>query len=405
MQGKTSKGRKRPRQKHTLTDGTTFAVVEEEDTLPNSTETQFLKGADQLRTTTSSNPRLHFGTNHIIRQWFLLAFARKSFRLLEAATKLANKFNISMEQIVQGKFLPDEWLLAESSPYTVNMRNTTNLCCHWRMMDRTSHANANDDLDVKPATNTALTISEIPSVVWQAMRCSTFINTTTTSSDVGGNHTQNSRPEVDRRLCDSDPVVHSRWIFVRETRYDQVRFFVSANFSRDIATLETIQQTWEDNQREVKELWMVVDQHQQQPLKSDKTYSQNFVHLVLSYVEPNSHPAPIRSNNKTIRLKKDENGQHQHVNVDFIQYYRIMNLDVSYMVSEFIPSRDFISPFATSSHGRTETTDSNGVAVGNVEGADSAVEFLDKFEDFEGFDVLPNDPDLEWIGELIFNDT
>jgi hypothetical protein len=294
---------------------------------------------------------------------------------LEAATRLANQTNIGMEQILQGTNLPDQWfsnLESNNKTRRIMMTTTTNIGCNpWMMMDPRTDADMPLSTTTTTTTTTTaqLTVSDIPAVIWQTMRCSSRQGAT--------------------NLCNDDPTVHHRWILVRENNHDQVRWFVSWRFSRDIATLETIQQIWQENQREVKDLWTVKPGF-------DKTYSQNFVHLVQSYVEPDSHPPPIRSNATKIRLKDG-----QHLMVDFIQYFRIIHLDLSYMVTEFIPPRDFISPFASQiPKGTAESNES----IYDSDGEEASSVFLDKFEDLVYADPLPYDPDLEWLGKLIFND-
>jgi hypothetical protein len=54
----------------------------------------------------SSYGSQHLGINWLIRSWIGIAFRRRSFALLGRASSLANKCNISMDQILCGKSFP-----------------------------------------------------------------------------------------------------------------------------------------------------------------------------------------------------------------------------------------------------------------------------------------------------------
>lgn len=339
---------------------------------PLETERLFVKDSKRLL-----SHKYHYGTNHMIRQWILLAFRRRSFRLLEAATKLANRTDISMDQILKGQNLPDKWF---ATPSTRDISSAAS-----NLLAGSGGPNS--------SRSGIMTISQVPVDVKLAMRCA-------------------NQEEVCVKcptMTACDPLVHQRWVFMRETKGDQVRFFVSDNFARDIASMESIQQTWSQNEKEVRHLWWVDTK--------DKTYSQNFIHLIRSYMEPNSHPEPIRSNGKMIKLRDGT-----RVMVDFIHYYRIMDLDASYGVYEFIPPRGFVSPLA-SLNGPFKATNimsppaftssiapDMSMTIGDLPSSTSSLNesssahAIDMFEDFPNFESLPHDPDLEWIGDLIFDE-
>mmetsp|Transcript_37799 Transcript_37799/g.91955 ORF Transcript_37799/g.91955 Transcript_37799/m.91955 type:complete len:406 (+) Transcript_37799:76-1293(+) len=241
----------------------------------------------------------HFGINHIIRQWLVLAFSRKSFRLLEMASRLANRVKVSMDQILQVSNLPNHWLPNQESP-----PNVEQLSLQLPTLPKATPTGPSLELP----------LSEIPTQVAQAMRCI-------------GKKVVNC-PKV----CGFNP--DGRWLFVRETHHDMVRFFVSNNFARDICELSTIQNVWTSNLHEVKYLWLVDTK--------DNSYGKTFLRFISQYSRPGEHSEePIRSNAKKIRLKDGKS----FATMDLLYYYFVGDLDHSFMVNELIPPNDFVSPF------------------------------------------------------------
>ena len=320
------------------------------------TERQFVKFSGQL----SRNGPLHFGLNHIVRQWFALAFSRGSLRLLEVATRLANRADMKMDQIMHGRGLPVEWFLNPMS------RGLTSPMLSSNAGKDSSSTNTERTNVVEDAETMELNIFDVPLEVLHAMRC---------LGRDPAHCSEKSCPQLE---------IKERWIFIRETTHHRVRFFLSEAFERDIASLSTVVEAWKENKKEVKQLWMVDNQ--------DSSFAKTFYHFISSYTDPASNPEGVRLNGKQIKLKDGSTT----IKADLIMMYRIVDLDRSYMVNEIIPS----VAFPRQSGDSIEDSSSD---AGSVQMMNSATP--DKFEDFPAFEELSGDSvDLSWLEDLLENE-
>ena len=79
----------------------------------------------------SAHPEPHLGLHHLLRLWVGFSFRRRSFGLLEIATRLANKCGVSMDQVFCGDGLPLEW--RPQSCTDVDPQHSRNE--NWRQLD------------------------------------------------------------------------------------------------------------------------------------------------------------------------------------------------------------------------------------------------------------------------------
>ena len=249
----------------------------------------------------------HYGLNHMARLWYSLAIRRRSFRLQEMACRLANQVGFSMDQILCGEGLPEDW----------KQHKQQDLSLHFLQSDVFRLAQEQD------VGHTPLTQAEIPAELFLAMRCcapqqSTGNVLTSALSTLASMCTPASTPA-------SVPQMASRWIWVRETKQGQSRFFTTEAFARDIVSSTVMQQTWIANQQEVKSLFM--------PFGNNfKLYSQALIHQISLNRSPHQAPhLPTRISGVTIRLASGE-----IVDVDMVSFYTIPSLDHGFYAQEFI---------------------------------------------------------------------
>ena len=344
-QGKHSKRRKVDGKEQADTDKTVISLTT--SALAASRSLLVERQVVKLTSNISQYGPTHFGINHIIRQWLVLSFSRKSFRLLEMASRLANRVNVSMDQIVQGSNLPNDWLPNQESPPNVDPL-TLQLPI----------------LPNEPPTGVSLELPRraIPAQVAEAMRC------------------------IDKKVVGNCPKVCSfnpdgRWLFVRETHRDRTRFFVSTNFARDICELSTIQNVWTSNAHDVKDLWIVDTK--------DNSYGKTFLRFISQYSRPGDHSKePVRINGKKIRLKDGKS----FVTMDLLNYFFIADLDHSFMVHELIPPNDFVSPFEGDTAAKETSKDEKPLHH--------------MFDDFPAFEFSSNEDEAElaWLEGLLMEE-
>ena len=243
---------------------------------------------------------LHFGLNHLIRQWMCLAVSRRSFRLQEIAGRLANKLGISMDQVYCGQGYPSTWKSWDGRDDLSLRRELAGNICQPTSFQDVGHY--------------PLEQSEIPMLVFRVMRCVRQVSTTTTTG-IDGTTTTTMTEVVD--------LTH-RWIMIRECKVGQARFYGTPDFSRDFCTPHEMQQTWIANKHEVKALFMPSG-------KNIHLYGESFFHQISLQTEPGIVNVPDRVTGVTIRMK---NGT--IVPVEFICWISIVSLDHAYIAMEFV---------------------------------------------------------------------
>ena len=155
----------------------------------------------------SAHPEPHLGLHHLLRLWVGFSFRRRSFGLLEIATRLANKCGVSMDQVFCGDGLPLEW--RPQSCTDVDPQHSRNE--NWRQLDflekiiTSPVKNQEPDMIVK-----SLDLMEIPNEI---------LSMTSPSSQDG-----KSLP------FDITTDIQSRWIVIRENVNGKTRLFASAGF-------------------------------------------------------------------------------------------------------------------------------------------------------------------------------
>lgn len=222
----------------------------------------------------------HYGLHHIIRSWISLAFSRRSLHLLEKASALANKYNITMDNVFLGTGLKHDWTGFQ------------------RQMDFLP------DILLVPAVRQQicgpkLRLFELPTDLLAATYCD----------------------------CADEQALRSRWIWVREMKCGTSRFFTSPAFERDVTPWNLIQETWLRNEHEVRDLWVPQEEHEK--------WAQSLVHQLSLHPTPSSVPTPTRIPRSKLFLMNQS-----VVDVDFIACMTIVNLDHSFFYAEYIPLRD-----------------------------------------------------------------
>uniref|UniRef100_A0A7S1VGU3 Uncharacterized protein n=1 Tax=Grammatophora oceanica TaxID=210454 RepID=A0A7S1VGU3_9STRA len=159
----------------------------------------------------------------------------------------------------------------------------------------------------------------------------------------------------------------SRWVWIREMKCGTSRFYTSAAFSRDIATWESIQQTWKGNKKQVKDLWMSSDEY--------RGYTQGFIHQISLHNSPDVPPTPTLMPTTRIRLR----GRKGTVQVECAMCLHIVNLDHAYCFFEYFlpaPEPSFSEPIPAVQVSSQETMD-DSLNDGVLD------DFLDTIEEFE----------------------
>ena len=151
----------------------------------------------------------HCGINWLIRSWVAIAFRRRSFALLARASSLAQKCQISMDQILCGWSSP--FWLADTAP---------------KPMDYLS----NVVVPLQQAQPGAFSWSEFPERL-KSKICS---------------------------HCDIDDTTYDQDSWILAIRFHQgcVSYFVSEKFEQDVASAENIKAVYTTNQREVVSLFL-----------------------------------------------------------------------------------------------------------------------------------------------------
>jgi len=184
----------------------------------------------QLVRVTAQRHGQHWGLRYLIHSWIAFAVRRRSFGLLERASRLAEQLELSMDDILvvssRMDFLPG--ILLTTAPQQC----------------------------LGPAQE--LRWQDIPERLLQA---------TATTSDT-------SR--------------ESRWIWIREMDSGMSRYLVSDAFARDIAPLSLITETWQRNQQPVVELFLG------EAGSSKSKHTQAFAHQIQSWDRADKTPECTR---------------------------------------------------------------------------------------------------------------
>jgi hypothetical protein len=281
------------------------------------TESILLKSNDFFPPTLlhSDNASNHWGLTHILRQWIATSFSRRTFHLLEKAVGLANKYKISMDRILCGDGMPQEWIDKE-----IQAGGHIKLLCLSELVLMQYPKST-----IATVPNTPMLLEDIPLEVLQLMRCVQYKYYKSTNNSIGGSGS-GSGSGAKRRPCLD---LGNRWIFIREIDSGRNRFYTSPAFERDIVSWSTLRQTFMENKQQMLELWMPDP-------KERAKYGQSFVHQIVSTRTPYDVPPPDRVAGTYIQLVNAGGGR--TVQVDSIFAFRMQTLDRSYGCLEYIPS-------------------------------------------------------------------
>lgn len=292
----------------------------------------------------------HFGIRFLIRSWISFAIRRRSFALLSRAATLATRVGISMDDIMCAK------------GYVSSIGSTTENGSDATKQQQKWHQGPVDFLypalitpmDKQHLGDTRLLWSEIPSDLLASAGCC--------AKSAGLGHCEASY-DKDEEVDDADqtrfaeeevrecqnaaemaavvedkseaeilaPVLGDRWIFAREMKKGQSRYFVSPAFERDICSWESIKDAWLANEREVVSLFL--------PPSEKAPYIRALMHQMTLHERAGVRPRASRYCSKILvkNSNGDNDGERTLVNVDQISCMKIVDVDCSFFYNEYVP--------------------------------------------------------------------
>ena len=329
----------------------------------------------------------HFGLQYLIRSWTSTAIRRRSFGLLARAASMAVRCSISMDQM-----LCDQEVLADdkSSPHTTLSSNQQQ-----RGMDFLY------PILLLPAaqqqvTGTPLRYAEIPARLLTALDCPLSTNASSAAT-AAATATAATATAAATTLAQEEAIRH-RWIWVREMKKGISRFFVSAAFSRDVASVDKIHHTMQRNQHAVVDLFL---QESERPKHTRGVAFQISNHSV-------AHAAPVCSRTSVhLKIKSAAHGI-QLVAVDQVMSMELIDLDYGILAVEYVRRQASVPAAAV-----VDNDSSNGkisaIAVPSELAAADAASTAEK-ESLPGFDMelpffdlddLTGDANLEFFLSLL----
>jgi Fungal Zn(2)-Cys(6) binuclear cluster domain len=234
----------------------------------------------------------HYGLQSLVRHWIALSITRRSFKLWSRAGSIAAKCGMDMDTI-----------LCET-----NGR---------RGMDFLHQIIVSPSEDQKVVGN-PLTAADIPTCLWNAI-----------GLDVAGN-AENPTTAVEKAM-------ENRLVFVRETTKGTTRFYCSSGFERHVVTRELVEETFRDNKKEVKDLFLA-----RRVPEGKILMLRGFAQQVDQHYKPGIMPKPVKLSNICILAKRDpQSSQKQLVDVDMIKCVAIPNLDQVSILIEIVGPKNF----------------------------------------------------------------
>lgn len=307
----------------------------------------------------------HYGIRFLIRSWVSFAIRRRSFMLLSRAALLASRVGLSMDDVMCEKDVVvtadgvgdgdaegaavEEAVAAAVAAAT----GSTQASCGG---STSYHQDSVDFLypalitpaDQQDLGDTRLRWSEIPSDLLASAGCcskSAGLGAPVLPDDLVMDCERRKEEEAKVKACqnatdfasvveDKDeqeilaPMMGDRWIFVREMKQGQSRYFCSPAFERDIASWESIKDTWAKNEQEVVSLFHA---------PSDKApYVRALMHQITLHSKANMSPRASRCSSK-ILVKNAGGNERKLVQVDQISCMKIVNVDCCYSYNEYVP--------------------------------------------------------------------
>lgn len=261
----------------------------------------------------------HFGVRFLIRSWVSFAVRRRSFALLTRAGMLATRIGISMDEIFCG----------EDGDISYG---PASFLCPALIMPSARQSLRRDRLKW----------SDIPSDLLASVRCSVEVCSVNAGNccDDDASHRE---AEEDVKSCQNAaelavvvadrteeeillPILGDRWIFVREMKEGQSRYFCSPAFERDICEWSVIRDTWVANKKEVASLFST-DEYR-------APYVKSLIHQMKLNDKPGMRPKASRYRSKII-VRTGAGGQETTMNVNTVACLKIVDVDTAYFYLEF----------------------------------------------------------------------
>ena len=219
--------------------------------------------------------RYHYGVMYMVHMWTSYAFARRSFRLLGKASKLAERSGIPMDDIFNDTRRP----ILDPLFY--------------RSKEKSIQAASSDSqpswLDVPPKLGTACALT--------------------------GNSAN----------------IAERYIMLRDCDGGDSRYLLSAAFERDIESRWINEQKWRANEEPVAKLFL-------RDASDFSKFSQAVNYQVARYREPSVPPTCARTTGLFVKLKQN-NGTTIFQEMDLIHALEIVSLERSFFLFEFVPPK------------------------------------------------------------------
>jgi hypothetical protein len=222
----------------------------------------------------------HFGLNYLIREWFALAFSRRSFDLLARASFIAAKVGISMDDIIsnQSPFAA----ATDSEPMEFLARDI--------LLSKSERKTTGYPIDLR----------EVPWDLLEAV-------------------------QIDHNRANES--VRNRWVGIRWVTQGISRFWASPLFARDFANVEEIGRVYETNSNDFEVIDLFLP-------KSEKgKFGQGLFNLLFVNNKPHMDCFVVRSRYKVLKRNCQE-----PIEVNVIQTMKLIDLDsmVSYMEIQFL---------------------------------------------------------------------
>ena len=304
----------------------------------------------------------HYGIRFLIRSWVSFAIRRRSFMLLSRAALLASRVGLTMDDVMcekdvamptDGEAGADSAVAAAAAvaEAAVAAASGTTPCTG----SKAYHQGPVDFLypalitpsDQQDLGNTRLRWSEIPSDLLASAGCCAKSAGLGASVDDLNNMDCRRRKEEEAKVKASQnaadvasvvedkdeqevlaPLMGDRWIFVREMKQGQSRYFCSPAFERDVASWESIKDAWVKNEQEVVTLF--------HPPADKAPYVRALMHQITLHDKANVPPRASRCSSK-ILVKNSTGAGRKVVAVDQISCMKIVNVDCCYFYNEYVP--------------------------------------------------------------------
>mmetsp|Transcript_19897 Transcript_19897/g.57161 ORF Transcript_19897/g.57161 Transcript_19897/m.57161 type:complete len:529 (+) Transcript_19897:168-1754(+) len=317
----------------------------------------------------------HYGIRFLIRSWVSFAIRRRSFMLLSRAALLASRVGLSMDDVMCEKDVvvttdgadgagdDDDAEGVVEAAVAAAVAEATGLTQTSCGGSTSYHQGPVDFLypalimpaDQQDLGDSRLRWSEIPSDLLASAGCcakSAGLGAPVPpdgDDDLVVMDCERRKEEVAKvKACqnatdfasvveDKDeqeilaPLLGDRWIFVREMKQGQSRYFCSPAFERNVASWESIKDVWVKNEQEVVSLFY--------PPNDKAPYVRALMHQITLHEKANVCPRANRCSSKILVKSRDGAGgdERKLVRVAQISCMKIINVDCCYFYNEYVP--------------------------------------------------------------------